>query len=197
VSEKRKDRRAPSNFEVEYRFDNEDASRTCVAIDISQSGIFLNLKPAPPLETRLFLMFSLPGFTKLGPLKVIGHVVRIVPQGEGQAPGVGVIFDIIYADNRDAVKAFIRSILGPTLVARPSSIPVKQKPGVQYKLTFEGAVPSVEETEADTEEDRRQLKRFNSFTRGGPRQPHGGWLKYGLIGGAVVLAVLLAWLFLR
>lgn len=199
MSDKRKDRRAPSNFEVEYRFEDADDSKSCLAIDISQSGIFLNLEPAPPLETRLYLMFPLPGFTKLGPLKAIGRVVRIVPQGEGQAPGVGVSFDIIYADNRDAIRAFIRNVLGPTLVARtPMDEPAAQKPGARYKLKFDGDVPPVQEHEADSDEDRRQLTRFKGFNAGGAGpEPLSPWLKYGLMGAAVLFAAAVIWFAVR
>lgn len=199
----RKDRRAPSNFEVEYRFENADGSQSCQAIDISQSGIFLNLEPVPALETRLYLMFTLPGFTKLGPLKVIGRVVRIVPQGEGQAPGVGVSFDIIYADNRDAIKAFIRNVLGPTLVARtPMDEPVARKqggkPGARYKLKFDGDAPPVQEHEADSDEDRLQLKRFKGFSAaGGASEVLSPWLKYGLFGAAALFAAAVIWFAVR
>lgn len=192
MPEKRKDRRAPSNFSVEYRLEGSDTSYSCIATDISQSGIFLGIMPPPPADTRLYLMFSLPGFTKLGPLKVIGRVVRIVSQSEAQVPGVGVAFDIIYADNRDAVRAFIRSILGPTLVARPPARAAK--PGASYKITFAGDSIPVEEEEADTDEDRNHLKGFKGFS--GARDTDVVsqlvWLKYAGIAalGAVLLFVL-------
>lgn len=190
--EKRKDRRAPSNFQVEYRLEEADVIYTCQAIDISQSGIFLAINPPPPLETRLYLMFSLPGFAKLGPLKVIGRVVRIVPTGEGQAAGVGVTFDIIYADNRDAIKAFIRSILGPTLVARPSTTPRPAKPGAKFKLTFEGDTPALEESEADSEEDRKRLKSFKDFSGSGigadPERAF-SWMRFAGISIFVIIIV--------
>ncbi|MBI5528613.1 MAG: PilZ domain-containing protein [Deltaproteobacteria bacterium] len=193
MSDKRKDRRAPSNFTVEYRLEGSETNYSCLATDISQSGMFLAIMPPPPIDTRLYLMFSLPGFTKLGPLKVIGRVVRIVSQGEGQVPGVGVAFDIIYADNRDAVRAFIRSILGPTLIARPSARPAR--PGVKYKLTFGGESVPVEEEEADTEEDRRRLVGFKGFS--GARDTdvvsQVAWLKYAGLLGLAILILFVLW----
>ena len=193
MSEKRKARRAPSNFEAEYRLETGDQSIACQAIDISQGGIFLNITPPLPMDTRLYLMFTLPGFNQLGPLKVIGHVVRIVPQGEGQAPGVGVTFDVVYADNRDAIRAFIRNILGPTLVARPSAGPARTKPGAKYKLKLNG-IGSLAETEADSEEDLKQLTRFNGFSsRGRPPAAGNAWMMYAILCGAALVAALVLW----
>ncbi|MGB9598998.1 MAG: PilZ domain-containing protein [Myxococcota bacterium] len=158
-SEKRQHRRAPTSFSVEYKV-GESVGR-CIATDISQNGIFLNINPPPEIGSRIYLSFVLPGYSKLPPLKIVGKVVRIVKAGEGQIPGIGVEFDLIYAESRETIRSFIRRILGPTVVISKSrDIPSK---GRHYKLDYKNvAEKGPFETEA-TADDEKDINEFKSL----------------------------------
>jgi len=158
-SEKRQHRRAPAAFNVEYKIG--DTIGNCVATDISQNGIFLNISPPPTIGSRIYLSFILPGYSKLPPLKIIGKVVRIVNKGEGQLPGVGVEFDIIYAESRETIRSFIRKILGPTVViSKKKETPTK---GRHYRLDYKNiSHTGPYETEATIEDDKN-INEFKSL----------------------------------
>ncbi len=158
-SEKRQHRRAPTAISVDYKIG--DSTGRCIGTDISQNGIFLNISSPPEIGSRIYLSFILPGYSKLPPLKIVGKVVRIVRAGEGQIPGVGVEFDIIYAESRETIRSFIRKILGPTVVIS------KQKEtsarGKHYRLDYKNIVQKGPyETEA-TGEDEKDISEFRSL----------------------------------
>lgn len=158
-SEKRQHRRAPTSFIVEYKIG--DNTGRCTATDISQNGIFLNINPPPEIGSRIYLTFVLPGYSKLPPLKIVGKVVRIVKAGEGQIPGIGVEFDLIYAESRETIRSFIRKILGPTvIISKSKEIPSK---GKHYKLDYKNvAEKGPYETEA-TADDEKNISEFKSL----------------------------------
>ncbi|MCX7958808.1 MAG: PilZ domain-containing protein [Deltaproteobacteria bacterium] len=158
-SEKRQHRRAPASIDVDYKVG--EITGKCIATDISQNGIFLNINPAPEIGSRVYLSFVLPGYSKLPPLKIVGKVVRIVNAGEGQLPGVGVEFDLIYAESRETIRSFIRKILGPTVViSKQKDAFVK---GRHYRLDYKNiAQKGPFETEA-TGEDEKNISEFKSL----------------------------------
>ncbi len=158
-NEKRQHRRAPTSIRVEYKLGEK--TDMCIATDISQNGIFLNISPPPALGSRIYLSFTLPGYSKLPPLKVVGKVVRIVNPGEGQIPGIGVEFDLIYAESRETIRSFIRKILGPTVViSKQKDAAVK---GKHYRLDYKNILEKGPfETEA-TDEDEKNLNEFRSI----------------------------------
>ncbi len=158
-NEKRHHRRAPASIDVEYKL-GENTGR-CTATDISQNGIFLNISPPPEIGSRIYISFVLPGYSKLPPLKIVGKVVRIVNAGEGQLPGIGVEFDLIYAESRETIRSFIRKILGPTVViSKQKDAGIK---GKYYRLDYKNiAQKGPFETEA-TGEDEKNISEFSSL----------------------------------
>jgi len=158
-SEKRQHRRAPTSIDVDYKI-GEVVDR-CIATDISQNGMFLVIQPPPEIGSKVYLSFVLPGYSKLPPLKVVAKVVRIVKQGQGQVPGVGVEFDLIYAESRETIRSFIRKILGPTVIM--SKARESQQKGKHYRLDYRNIQEKGPfETEA-TKEDDQNIKEFNSI----------------------------------
>lgn len=158
-NEKRQHRRAPTAIKVEYKIG--DKTDSCIATDISQNGIFLNISQPPAIGSRIYLSFILPGYSKLPPLKIVGKVVRIVNKGEGQLPGVGVEFDLIYAESRETIRSFIRKILGPTVViSKKKETPIK---GKHYRLDYKNIDKlGPYETEV-TKEDDKNINEFKSL----------------------------------
>lgn len=158
-SEKRQHRRAPTSITVDYKIG--DITGRCIATDISQNGIFLNINPPPEIGSRIYLSFVLPGYSKLPPLKIVGKVVRVVKMGDGQIPGVGVEFDLIYAESRETIRSFIRKILGPTVVvSKQKDVGIK---GKHYRLDYKNiAQKGPIETET-TKEDEINLNEFNAI----------------------------------
>ncbi|MCX7944325.1 MAG: PilZ domain-containing protein [Deltaproteobacteria bacterium] len=158
-SEKRQHRRAPTSISVDYKI-GEKTGR-CIATDISQNGIFLSITPPPEVGSRIYLSFVLPGYSKLPPLKIVGKVVRIVRPGEGQIPGVGVEFDLIYAESRETIRSFIRKILGPTVIISKQKDALAR--GKHYRLDYKNiAQKGPFETEA-TKEDEKYINEFKSL----------------------------------
>jgi Tfp pilus assembly protein PilZ len=176
--EKRQHRRAPASISVDYKVG--DVTGRCIATDISQNGIFLNIQPPPQIGSRIYLSFVLPGFSKLPPLKVVGKVVRVVQKGQGQVPGVGVEFDLIYAESRETIRSFVRRILGPTVViSKAKESPQK---GKHYRLDYRNIQEKGPfETEA-TREDEEHIREFN-FSRLSEIDTHKAvnWIRIGFI----------------
>lgn len=158
-NEKRQHRRAPTSFSVEYKVNNTIGR--CIATDISQSGMFLNISPPPEIGSRIYLSFILPGYSKLPPLKVVGKVVRIVSIGKGQIPGIGIEFDLIYAESRETIRSFIRKVLGPTVIMSSKKDTISK--GKHFKLDYKNIAEKGAFERESSEEDEQIIKEFSSL----------------------------------
>ncbi len=173
-SDRRRAERAPTLITVRYRLGRKVGS--CTATDISETGIFLYLEPQPALGTELHLIFSLPDFKGLAPLKVVGKVARVVEKGEGPTTGVGIQFDAIYSESRGGIRLLVRSILDPDFELPREEPEPQQKKGARheeskhFKLDLAALLQKGRETEKSKQsprasriplkEDRHVTKQF-------------------------------------
>ncbi|MFH1434288.1 MAG: PilZ domain-containing protein [Pseudomonadota bacterium] len=111
VNDRRQADRAPTLISVHFKTD--EAAGNCTATDISETGLFLFMMSRPRLGSDIYLVFTLPGFENLPPLKVKGKVARIVEKGEGPTPGVGVEFSDIFSESKESIRSFVRAVLDP------------------------------------------------------------------------------------
>lgn len=100
--------RVPAGLKVEYKYDSSVFQG--MTADISEGGIFL-LSDRPALvDTKIYLRISLP--EAKAPIKIIGIVRRKVEPYEGEKPGMGIKFEVIYAEDISQMKRFISTYLG-------------------------------------------------------------------------------------
>lgn len=91
---------------VEVADPGAEASILCVtALDVSRSGAFLAMPGPLPLGTKLDLTLELDDAR----VRVLASVVRVQEPGWMSSPGLGVHFDEVAEDSRDAFDRFVAS----------------------------------------------------------------------------------------
>lgn len=103
-SDKRKHTRTPLSLLVQYRFNTFEDFLAEYAVNLSPGGIFINTEDPSPLGTTLHLQFSLKDGSRL--IEGLGKVVRVIPRGGRETPGMGVEF----VNFDDETNALIRKI---------------------------------------------------------------------------------------
>lgn len=119
-SNRRTLQRVPAGLRVNYKYDSHMAEG--LTADISEGGIFLlSDKPALP-GTKIYLHLHLK--SDKPPMKIIGHVRRKVDPNGPKPSGMGISFEVIYADDIQQLKSFVGETLGVP-VTESNIAPVK------------------------------------------------------------------------
>jgi uncharacterized protein (TIGR02266 family) len=111
-------RRPRVPVQVPVYFDGADITLLGFSLDLSPSGIFVQTRTPIDVGMRCALAFPLPGHE--GNVHVIGRVVRTVPPqtvppGESRAPGMGIEFERLGAEDRTVLERFLYLHEGSTL----------------------------------------------------------------------------------
>ena len=103
--EKREHPRAVVKIEIEFK-DTIDFV-TSYMLNISKGGLFIKTDEALPLDTIVFLRFTMPGDTK--PIETEGKVVWCnTKKGKGYFPrGMGIKFLRLNSDDAEKIKIFV------------------------------------------------------------------------------------------
>ena len=103
-TERREHPRAEANIEIEFKKDIDFV--TSYILNISKGGLFLRTDNAYPLDTIVFLRFTMPGDTQ--PIVTGGEVVWRNMGGGGYFPkGMGIKFLKLNADDNEKIKKFV------------------------------------------------------------------------------------------
>jgi uncharacterized protein (TIGR02266 family) len=103
--ERRKHPRAVVKIEIEFKHTIDFVSS--YMLNISKGGLFIRTDEALPLDTIVFLRFTLPGDTK--PIETAGKVVWCNAREEkGYFPrGMGIKFVKLNSDDAGKIKKFV------------------------------------------------------------------------------------------
>ena len=103
--ERREHPRAVVKIEIEFKHTIDFVSS--YMLNISKGGLFIKTDEALPLDTVVFLRFSLPGDTKL--IETAGKVVWCHTRKEkGYFPnGMGIKFLKLHSDDAEKIKIFV------------------------------------------------------------------------------------------
>jgi uncharacterized protein (TIGR02266 family) len=85
--------------------------------DLSDGGVFVATYTPAPIGTELALEFDLPAGHKV---RTVGRVIWVRDEATGAAPGMGVAFQSLSSDDRDAILAFTEQ--RPALFYDPESV---------------------------------------------------------------------------
>jgi uncharacterized protein (TIGR02266 family) len=99
---------------VELRFASADAVLESSTVDISEGGVFIRMPNPRPEGTLIRLHLHVGGRV----LDIGGVVVRSVRPGEGEPPGIGVLFLEMQPDDAEFVQTLVRERLGPDASSR-------------------------------------------------------------------------------
>lgn len=94
---------------VELRFASTEAVLESSTVDISEGGAFIRMSSPRPEGTSMVLRLHVGERV----LEVEGVVVRSVRPGEGEPPGVGVLFTRVRPEDVAFVGSLVRERLGP------------------------------------------------------------------------------------
>jgi len=94
---------------VRLRFQSVDQVLESNTVDISEGGVFIRMEAPRAEGTVIRLRLDIGAET----LEIGGVVVRCVRPGEGEPPGIGVLFTDIRPEDRVRVQALIYSSLEP------------------------------------------------------------------------------------
>ena len=103
--ERREHPRAAVKIEIEFKHTFDFVSS--YMLNISKGGLFIKTDEALPLDTIVFLRFTLPGDTKL--IETEGKVVWCnTNKGKGYFPrGMGIKFLRLNSDDAEKIKIFV------------------------------------------------------------------------------------------
>ena len=103
--ERREHPRAVVKIEIEFKHTIDFV--TSYMLNISKGGLFIKTDEALPLDTIVFLRFTLPGDTKL--IETAGKVVWCHTRKEkGYFPnGMGIKFLKLHSDDAEKIKIFV------------------------------------------------------------------------------------------
>jgi uncharacterized protein (TIGR02266 family) len=104
-TEKREDSRAVIKIEIEFTKDIDFV--TAYMLNISKGGLFVRTDNAYPLDTIIFLRFTMPGDTQ--PIETEGKVVWCNNnKRKGYFPrGMGIKFLTLEPDDAEKIKKFV------------------------------------------------------------------------------------------
>ncbi len=89
---------------VQLRFPSAEAAIDSRTVDISEGGVFIQMRDPRPEGTSIHLDLRIGDRA----LKIGGVVVRCVRPGKGEPTGIGVLFTTIAPDDVSFVKALVR-----------------------------------------------------------------------------------------
>jgi len=185
--------RIPAGLKVDYKYGSHVAQG--MTADISEGGIFLlSNQPASP-GTKIYIHLHLKNGTP--PMKIIGHVRRSVESSQAAQPGMGISFEVIYANDSQQLKDFVGQTLG--IKVTESSVaavkgtgafkhvidppPVRPKPGVRPDAKAVSPAPApAKRRHTPEQKDRYNLKQLDFHDN--------SWMKRRLIGWAIGLGAL-------
>jgi len=110
ITERREHPRAEAKIEIEFKKDIDFV--TSYMLNISKGGLFLKTDNAYPLETIVFLRFTMPGDTQ--PIETEGKVVWCnTTKGKGYFPrGMGIKFLKLQPNDAEKINKFVAEHLG-------------------------------------------------------------------------------------
>ncbi|MFN0253062.1 MAG: PilZ domain-containing protein [Kofleriaceae bacterium] len=86
----REKRRLPVKLQVTYGAIEGPANT--FTKDINEEGVFLLTDKPLPETSQVHMLVAVPG--KAQPLSIVGKVSHTVPSGEGEQPGMGIVFEM-------------------------------------------------------------------------------------------------------
>ncbi len=105
--ERREFRRIPLALTVELRFASAEAALESSTVDISEGGVFIRMPKPRPEGTSIRLQVHVGRRV----LEIEGVVVRTVWPGEGEPPGIGVLFTDIEPEDETFMHSLVRERL--------------------------------------------------------------------------------------
>jgi len=105
VVEKRKYKRIPVGFQVKYTIG--ETSGVAQAVDVSNGGIFINMKSIPKVGEKVYLSFILPGTTAREQIKIIGEITRVAKEDEEKRGGIGILFVAVPSAAKKTLEEYI------------------------------------------------------------------------------------------
>jgi len=114
ASDRRRFPRIQLALTVELRFVSANAVLESSTVDISEGGVFIRMPRPRPEGTAIRLRLNVGGRA----LEIGGVVVRCVRPGEGEPPGIGVLFTELRPDDAAFVQTLVRERLSPSAAAR-------------------------------------------------------------------------------
>ncbi len=106
--EKRRFKRIPVGFQVKYTIG--EISGVAQAVDVSNGGIFINLKYNPKVGDKVYLSFILPGTTAREQIKIIGEIKRVVKENDEKKSGIGILFVAVPTAAKKTLEEYISFI---------------------------------------------------------------------------------------
>jgi uncharacterized protein (TIGR02266 family) len=106
--ERRRSERTPVVVRIEY--ETVDALFSEFTRNINEGGVFVETDTPASLDSVVQLQFQLPGSRV--PLKVDGRVVRVVPDGTDEPPGMGVEFEDLTDQDRAHIDVLVQQLRG-------------------------------------------------------------------------------------
>gem|GEM_PF-1239967 len=103
--EKRKYKRIPVGFQVKYTIG--ETSGVAQAVDVSNGGIFINMKSIPKVGEKVYLSFILPGTTAREQIKIIGEITRVAKEDEEKRGGIGILFVAVPSAAKKTLEEYI------------------------------------------------------------------------------------------
>jgi uncharacterized protein (TIGR02266 family) len=94
---------------VELRFASAEEVLESSTVDISEGGMFIRMPSPRPEGTAIELRLHVGGRA----VEIGGVVVRCVRPGEGEPPGIGVLFTALRPDDANFVQTLVREQMSP------------------------------------------------------------------------------------
>lgn len=104
--ERRRSPRSPLVVRVSYS--TVDALFSEFTRNVNEGGLFIETEAPPPNDTRVALVFQLPGNEE--PIHARGRVAWIRPASDEGPAGMGVEFEHLSADARRRIDALVRRL---------------------------------------------------------------------------------------
>ncbi len=185
--------RIPAGLKVDYKYGTHVAQG--MTADISEGGIFLISDSPATAGTKIYIHLHLTGGKP--PMKIIGHVRRTVDPAPSVQPGMGISFEVIYANDSQQLKDFVGQTLGIKVTESNVAAvkgtgafkhvidppPVRPRPGAPAGAKPAPSAPAAAKRKLTPEQkDRYNLKQLDFHDS--------SWMKRRLIGWAVGLGAL-------
>jgi uncharacterized protein (TIGR02266 family) len=106
--ERRRSPRAPLVIRIAYS--TVDALFSEFTRNVNEGGLFIETETPPPTDTRVSLLFKLPGSD--APIQARGRVAWVHPPGGDGPAGMGVEFEHLGADARARIDELVRGLKG-------------------------------------------------------------------------------------
>ena len=104
--ERRRSARTPIVVRIEYA--TVDALFSEFTRNVNEGGLFVETENLLDLDEVVVIQFSLPESD--APVQVRGRVVRLEPAADGHKGGMGIEFEKLDGQARDAINALVRDL---------------------------------------------------------------------------------------